>query len=146
MLDSLMNDHLQAGVVKVASMDRVYFEKKVVGRLDQAMHKVAEELVKRIFGKEDKVAFKALYDVMAENVMASGTCENLIKFKTGEIRTDAFMDMMRSVSGYAVVNVVPALVENFKSCYQTENEVTNPTRIINQLWDVKDVTLSLIHI
>lgn len=139
-LDSLMNEHLKAGVIKAASMDRVYFEKKVVGRLDQAMHKVAEVLVKRIFGKEDKVAFKALYDVMAENVMASGTCENLIKFKTGEIRTDTFMDAMKRVSGYAVVDVVPLLVKNFESCYQTENELSNPTRIINQLWDVKDVS------
>lgn len=141
-LKDLMTKHVEYGVIRAASMDQSYFEKKIVGRLDQAMHDTARDLVKRIFaGEEDTVAFKALYDVMAENVISNGTCKKLIGFKTGDVRQDHFMEGIAAAGseGYDVVDVVKLLANNFKSCYNVDDEVPNPIRVINQLWDVKDV-------
>ena len=43
-LDRLMNEGASPGEIHSFSMDRTYFDKKILGRLDQAMYKSAKKL------------------------------------------------------------------------------------------------------
>lgn len=131
--------------IKSASMDVDYFQTRVEGRLEQAMYKTTELVIGQIFKpKPDKVAFRGIYEILANNRVNNSTVAAIYKFKRGDLPVkDHLIDVVRQTRRFQKVDVGVLLSSTFNEIIAnsegTADITVKPDELIPQLWDIKEV-------
>ena len=131
--------------IKSASMDVDYFQKRVEGRLEEAMYTTTQAVIKQIFKiKMDQVALRGIYEVLASNRINNSTMTAIQQFKSGESAAkDNLIDTIKGVQEYQIVNVIDELALTYSSLINPgdvqDDSTVKPVPLINELWDVKEV-------
>ncbi|MDC3298504.1 hypothetical protein OAU81_00370 [bacterium] len=131
--------------IKSASMDEDYFRNRIEGRLEQAMYKTTELVIEQIFPiTPDKVAFRGIYEILANNRVNNSTVTAIHSFKSGELPVkDHLIETVKKTSGFQVVDVGALLSNTFNEIVSTSgvksDDTVKPDVLIPQLWDIKEV-------
>lgn len=130
--------------IKTASMDVEYFQKRVEGRLDEAMYRTTVDITRIIFtGTQDKVALRGIYDILAQNRVTNSVTQAILEYKKDGNGEDNFINRVDSIPEYDVINVIDLLASNYQYIISSEavndDQTTEVTSLINELWNVKEV-------
>ena len=131
--------------IKSASMDEDYFKNRIEGRLEQAMYKTTELVIEQIFPiTPDKVAFRGIYEILANNRVNNSTVAAIHSFKSGELPVkDHLIETVKKTPGFQVVDVGALLSNTFNEIVSTSgvksDDTVKPDVLIPQLWDIKEV-------
>jgi len=130
--------------IESRSMSREYFKAGILGRLDERMSKVANDLVIRsLGGKSDLVALRGIYEVLQKYHISGEHANDLLTNITDTIESGRFMEdfltqSIHQVTTWGVVHVVDQLVANCEQ-YGLNQPGVDLAGLVNELWDVKDV-------
>jgi len=135
--------------VEKFKMSKAYFDKKILGRLDELTYKSVKVLVglaMPVVGKDgkkkslDKVALRGLYDVFADHHV-TGDQSKILSDRVKNSQDDFLSKAITNLkTGSIVLPVINILADNLRQLLGKSLDVSNINNFLNDLWNVKDVT------